>query len=270
MRDWLSKSGTENRVLSLGSYWLGHAELVRGEVQAGLRDFNGVRVANDRMGNRISPYSNAYYRSITASLLLDRNAVAEQVIDSVLRAYPLDSLPVLERPYDLMVHAYAAAGALGKAKQLHARFEQVSSAASGLHSESDRPMMLGNIAFAEGRYQDAIVHFRAANVGYCTTCALPHLARAYDLSNQRDSAIATFSRYVSDSTDTERYNVDQFYLAGAHNRLGELLEEQGRRAESLKHYRAFVELWSNADKELQPTVARARANIARLQNAERR
>ena len=52
-------------------------------------------------------------------------------------------------------------------------------------------------------------------------------------------------------------------------RLGELYAARGDVSKAYANYAAFVDLWKNADPELQPKVAEVRARIARLRAAER-
>ncbi|HEX7122860.1 MAG TPA: hypothetical protein VF178_10860 [Gemmatimonadaceae bacterium] len=59
------------------------------------------------------------------------------------------------------------------------------------------------------------------------------------------------------------------FLAGAHKRLGELYEAKGDRERAMSHYAAFIDLWKNADPDLQPLVKQARDRLAALQRAER-
>ena len=47
-------------------------------------------------------------------------------------------------------------------------------------------------------------------------------------------------------------------------RLGELYAAKGNRAKAIEHYARFVELWRNADPELQPRVAEVRRRIESL------
>jgi tetratricopeptide (TPR) repeat protein len=58
-------------------------------------------------------------------------------------------------------------------------------------------------------------------------------------------------------------------LAGMYKRLGELYEAKGDREKAVGHYLKFVELWKNADPELQPKVAAVKQRLARLEDAER-
>ncbi|MSR07522.1 MAG: carboxypeptidase-like regulatory domain-containing protein [Gemmatimonadetes bacterium] len=82
-----------------------------------------------------------------------------------------------------------------------------------------------------------------------------------------------YRRFVS-----QPYHGEDFYdfsallyaasLTPTHRRLGELYEARGEREKALEHFGKFVELWKNADPELQPVVRDVRARIARL-TAER-
>ena len=58
-------------------------------------------------------------------------------------------------------------------------------------------------------------------------------------------------------------------LPAAHERLGQLYEAKGNTAKAVEHYRAFIELWKNADPELQPRVAGARRRLAMLTTSEK-
>ena len=48
-------------------------------------------------------------------------------------------------------------------------------------------------------------------------------------------------------------------------RLGQLYETVGNNEKAAENYRAFIDLWKNADPELQPRVTAARAKLRRMQ-----
>ena len=98
---------------------------------------------------------------------------------------------------------------------------------------------------------------------------LNKLAEGYDLAGKPDSALASYEKYF-EANDTFRLWGDQYDLAPAHKRAGELYEAKEDVASAVKHYREFIELWKNADAELQPKVAEVRRKIARLSDVERR
>ena len=62
----------------------------------------------------------------------------------------------------------------------------------------------------------------------------------------------------------ERSAPDGLFLAGVRKRLGELYEARGEHDKALAHYRAFIDLWKDADPELQPKVTDARQRVAAL------
>ena len=94
-------------------------------------------------------------------------------------------------------------------------------------------------------------------------CNAPMLGRAYDMAGNADSAVAVFERFLV-TPALDRSGVDGAFLPVVHKRLGELYEAKGQREKALEHYRAFIELWKDADPELQPKVTDARQRVAAL------
>ena len=98
----------------------------------------------------------------------------------------------------------------------------------------------------------------------------PRIAHAYDLAGNEDEAIAWFERYVTSNYPYRGRDTDYQYLAGVYKRLGELYEAKGDREKAASYFSRFVDLWKDADPELQPRVAEVRARLARLSAAERK
>ena len=63
----------------------------------------------------------------------------------------------------------------------------------------------------------------------------------------------------------ERASYELVYLAPAQLRQAEIYDRRGDRDEAVKHYRRFIQLWQNADPELQGQVDQARKRIAALE-----
>jgi DNA-binding SARP family transcriptional activator len=57
---------------------------------------------------------------------------------------------------------------------------------------------------------------------------------------------------------------DDVFLPRAYERLGELYEQRGDTAKAIYYYGKLVELWKDADPELQPRVEAARRAIEAL------
>ena len=153
------------------------------------------------------------------------------------------------------------------AKRTLARMESVLSPDALADMQGVPDGLRGRIALAEARPRDAIDAFRQSDQGQCTSCALPNIARAYDLAGSPDSAIATFERYLA-STEPDRGFLDRNYLAGTLKRLGELYEARGDRGRAASRYARSVELWKDADPELQPSVAEVRRRLRTLSGLE--
>jgi serine/threonine protein kinase len=88
-----------------------------------------------------------------------------------------------------------------------------------------------------------------------------------DALGNADSTIAIFERYIA-ATEPDRSFQDRHYLAGALKRLGELYEARGDRERAASRYARFVELWKDADPELQPTVTEVRRRLRTLNAVE--
>ena len=63
----------------------------------------------------------------------------------------------------------------------------------------------------------------------------------------------------------ERAAYELVYLAPAHRRQAEIYARRGQPDLAAQHYRRFIELWSEADPELQPVVAEARSRLEGLE-----
>ena len=191
------------------------------------------------------------------------------ILDRALAQTPLEKLPAGARPYGPLGNLYALAGQPEKARRILAQFEKSRGDVNQMNDDGVRNSIAANVAEAEKRYEDAIRARRAADIGTCISCQLPQLAYLYDLTNQPDSAIAIFERYHH-TNDILRIGTDAVFLAASYRRLGELYEAKNDREKALSNYLKFVELWKNADPELQPRVAEVRKRISRLSDTERR
>jgi tetratricopeptide (TPR) repeat protein len=92
---------------------------------------------------------------------------------------------------------------------------------------------------------------------------LPGLARAYDALGNSDSLLAVLERYVT-TPDDDRIFEDPLELAGVYLRLGEVHEARDQRDQAIDYYSRLVDLWQDADPELQTVVSDVRQRIARL------
>jgi tetratricopeptide (TPR) repeat protein len=186
-------------------------------------------------------------------------------VEAALERFPLAGLPPSDRPYSTLIRLYAEAGRVDEATRLASEYEtEVSETLRrgdlALHGAE------GSIALAEGRYQDAIAAFRdwhTAGDEFCQYCSFYGLGRAFELAGHSDSAVAAYEQAVSANQLFEMYQAP-YDPAPTYKRLGELYEERGDREKAVEYYNEFVDLWEDADAELQLLVEDVRGRIAKL------
>jgi hypothetical protein len=100
----------------------------------------------------------------------------------------------------------------------------------------------------------------------CTVCTPLFLGLSFDRGGHADSARAYLTKYV-EMSGTFRFLADRFFLAPVLYRLGELYESAGDTKHATEYYGRFVDLWENADPDLQPRVVEARKRIDHLNRA---
>ena len=195
----------------------------------------------------------------------ENGALAEAI--RLLNRYPADSLPPIERHYLERAEFYASVGRIERARALVADFEEHIDAALQRHPNSRRALLrvAGEIALSEGRFDDAVTNFTLVNElsAWCTTCGLARLAYAWLKGGQADSALSVYERIVS--TPTQGLNGDDVrWLPDTYRGLGQLYEARNDTTNAIHYYNEFVELWKNADPELQPQVEDVKQRIAKL------
>jgi tetratricopeptide (TPR) repeat protein len=127
----------------------------------------------------------------------------------------------------------------------------------------------GAIALARGDFDRAAEAFLDYNrSGYLTSLhvfnrGFAEAANAMDRAGRADSAIALYERALGQPTIFAVFYEVNWYPF-ALRRLGELYEARGDRDEAIASYQKFIDLWRDADAELQPQVEDARRRLAGL------
>jgi tetratricopeptide (TPR) repeat protein len=181
-------------------------------------------------------------------------------VEAALARFPWADLPIDERPSDSLSEFFAAAGETGRARAILEEHERESRSDPDPDPHHD---LRGRIALAEGDYLAAVSRFKQADNGLCPLCALPRLALAHDRADNADSALAAYERYVT-TPYYDRLFQDQYFLGPIHERLGQLYDDLGDQENALRNYSRFVELWREADPELQPRVRAAQARLEEI------
>jgi tetratricopeptide (TPR) repeat protein len=200
----------------------------------------------------------------------DRVSASRQ-LDEALKTTPLASIDPLDRPFGPLVDAQVSVGRVDAAKATLADFTKAYAAVGLLPDTNTRSRMEGAIALAEKKYDVAVAKFRERSVDMdfncLSTCELPRVAQAFELGGKPDSAIAAYEKYLG-TKERGRTYADAMFLGPSLKRLGELYEAKGDRENAAKRYAEFVDLWKNADPELQPTVKDVQSRLARLRSTE--
>ena len=90
-----------------------------------------------------------------------------------------------------------------------------------------------------------------------------YLGNLFERQDQADSAIAMYTDYIQNGWEG-RISHDGLWLALAHRRLASLYAQRGDSTKAIEYYANFLDLWEDADADLQPQVQEAQQNLARL------
>jgi eukaryotic-like serine/threonine-protein kinase len=118
----------------------------------------------------------------------------------------------------------------------------------------------------QGDFATALASLRALHhrCPGCSWTALPFsIARTHDDRGVADEAIAAYEESLALHDEGLILN-DPLQLPHTLRRLGELYDAQGNTAKAVEYYARFVNLWRDADPELQPLVRRAQERLNAL------
>lgn len=189
---------------------------------------------------------------------------ALHMLDAVLDLYPLEAFPPADRPYLQVADIVARAGETDRAEEL---LETWRAQPSPYDAPDLAATVQAHIMAARGDTDGAIRLLRDTDPVGCRLCLLPDLGMMYERAGMPDSAIVAYERYV-DTPDLNRYELDSFFLGPVLERLAWLHDDRGNSDAAAIHYARLIDLWRDADPELQPRVQAARQRLTQL-TAER-
>ncbi len=199
---------------------------------------------------------------VQAHFLNDATA-AHATIRRALALIPIESLAPGDRPWWTLVNISTAMHDGAAAHTYDAALEKDLPLSRMATIVGFRESLRALVAMADNRPKDALPLLATAYKGDVGRGdSGPIRALAFDLTNQPDSAIAEFERYVGAIDAFFRSKPD--YQAGSFKRLGELYEAKGNTAKAIENYQKFIDLWKDADPELQPAVRSAKARLDEL------
>jgi tetratricopeptide (TPR) repeat protein/tRNA A-37 threonylcarbamoyl transferase component Bud32 len=236
---------------------------VRGQLSDANRALDESR-ARAESGRQVREYlMDAIGKGLFEMNALGNMEGATSRVEAALESFPLNQLEPFDRPYLELAEFFARAGLPFIARSMLTLFASEVPEEFRILTEAEFHRAHAFLALAEGRTDDALDRFLRSDLGTCTVCVLPGLARLYDQTGNSDSLFAVLDRYVN-TPDDDRFFVDPIELPGAYVRLGELYEGRGDRENAIDYYNRFVTLWQDADAELQPQVEDIRRRITRL------
>jgi tetratricopeptide (TPR) repeat protein len=270
---WRTKTSDPNVLVKVGALsGLTNLATLRGHLKQAMDYGSQTRKVQAARGAPSNPVADSLISAAIAIWYLGNNERGVRALDAALAAAPLKNLPIDQRPYFGIATYYSWAGRPDKARAMIAQYEaDVRDPALRRTLEPGRHGAMAEIYLAEKKPMDAVREIWASDSlpdgpsSDCAHCIDIDLGRAYDLASKPDSAIAHWERYLSEPF-THSVSGDALYLAGIHKRLGEIYEAKGDTAKAEAHYTAFINLWKDADPELQPKIAEVRKRLAGLGN----
>jgi serine/threonine-protein kinase len=201
---------------------------------------------------------------------------AAQRLDSLMAGPGFAALEVTSRPYGEIAFLYAMGGRADRGAEVfrdgERALELTGPAGASLLRQRWHRMMSHAVQAAtllqKGRSPEAVAAFRQSRTAFPYTNWLPEIGTALDRAGATDSALAVYQEYLG-STFNFRLFGDPYNLAPVLRRTGELYEARGDRTRAAATYQRFVDLWRNADPELQPEVVEVKRRLAGLTDEPR-
>jgi len=255
------------RLQSWGHFGLASLAGMRGEVARSLALADTAAQLAVRGGAPAAIYASALHAQ-RAGLAA---GTPERVLPYLSRA--IEQAEKEEAPaqrYDawgLIAQAFAFAGELETTRGLLERMDSLV-AAEDFHPSGIGEQVLAVLALQEGRAEKSLEHLRrarAADFGLRIRMrqlllgdAYAALGRLPEAADQYDSMTTSYLLFWQDSWSEAPLR------PLAHERLGAVYVAMGDTISAIQHLAEFVDLWKDADPELQPRVEAARRAIAAL------
>ena len=201
---------------------------------------------------------------LTLSWIEGDSARATTELEALLDRLDIESLSPFNREYPFIALVYALNGDAELAMDMLARYRSEAATLRDPLSESRARIAQALIdvsrsgASALGGLEAAVETHR------CARCRDFYLGHGYEGAGQPDRAIEAYERFLAHPFFDGADFVTHAMNTTVHERLGRLHDQVGNAPQAAEHYRAFAELWSDADADLQPRVRRAADRAAAL------
>jgi eukaryotic-like serine/threonine-protein kinase len=187
-------------------------------------------------------------------------------IDRGLVRQPIDSVPPDERDWEELATLGAALAHPALSRRALAGFDQ-DQKQSARDPIGRRAFFAAHVALAEGKWDEALALLREADTRKTVEdrYALVQMGRAHEAAGRPDSAIGYYEKFLA---MPDPFPVlDARWRPHVHQWLGAIYEGKGESRKAMEQYAKFVELWADADPELQPQVQEMRGRLQRLRAA---
>jgi tetratricopeptide (TPR) repeat protein len=257
-RDVLSPSG------ALAYRTLALLDILEGRVADWQRDNQSAMSLDSATGRLPPPFK--FDALGTNYWIRDRRAEGLEQLDAELAANRA------ARRSPVAAVLYAQFGSAGKARVVLAASDSATS--GGRAYGAQRSVAMGWILLAEDNPLDAIAEFRRSAAAADGPTAFspialdPAIGFAFERAGFPDSAIVAYEHFLN-TPESNRLLDDAKSLPWVLEHIAPLYEKAGKRKEAGAAYARFVDLWKNADPELQLKVTRAAQAFAALSGANR-
>jgi tetratricopeptide (TPR) repeat protein len=190
-------------------------------------------------------------------------ARARERLEFMMASDGFNSLDPLTRDYGAVIILLSETGSRSEVAEKIAEMEAEVPEEYRQDMEDQYLTWEGILLAREGRLEEAIETLERREISGCELCRYMPVAKFYDRAGKRDSAIVLYEGYVN-SHVASRLRWDEDSLGPSLERLGQLYDEAGDLENAAVYYARFVELWADADVELQPRVEAARARLEEI------
>ena len=245
---------------------LGVLTALRGRAGESLRYYAELRSSQLERGRRDAALLAGIDSATVIGLVREHVAPAREVLHRALARTAMDSIPLVDRPYDALLAVASFIGDTTLVGRVRADLQrQLTARGKTVDRAADEALADALANYASGRLQPALAKFNEADrlLHPCTECIPAGKFLAFDRLGNADSAIAAGEAYLKNVRAPMIVN-DVMFRPGMLQRLGELYEAKGMPEKALPHYEEFAELWKKADPDLQPRVRDVRGRIERL------
>ena len=257
------ENASQTGLVRISKRSLGLLELLHGRLRTADSLLAEASALDARGGEARATLARELARAGVLLSVVGDTAAAHQQLRQALANHPPEQIPVLDRPWMWAATIAAQAGDPQLARSyVDARDAEVSARYLEIERRYEHELRAW-IAWAEGDPERAIMEMREQPADACPKCRSINFALLFEAVGQPDSAIVRYREYLDTPANFNLGN-DAFRLAPLHESLGHLYDDKGDTENAALHYAQFVDLWNDADPELQPRVAAARARLQEI------